>query len=199
MTKVTVTAKPKRSVRTPAEVQEALILRSAGHSIASISQKTGMSVSTVERHIKSHKIIKGVLTDQAIQEAQTQLISETTGDLRIIISSVLKDDVAQFHQIRAALSVSVERLVSDSSLAPHQVLRGLAAAATTLKLSGEVARRALKIDEVEPEQSTIPILEIVELTANDIAAMRQAQLELSGDLITDAQSYIIDDDIIEEA
>ncbi len=172
-----------RSVKTPEEIQKALLLRSAGYSVSAIALKTQISVSTLERHFSKHKIAKGILTDKAIQEAQQQLIVETSGDMKLAISSVLADDMAQFHQIRAALSASVEKLINDDSLPPHYVLRGLAAAAVTLKTSGEVARRALKIDEQVIEQESLPELFISELTSEDIATMRQAQLELSGELI----------------
>jgi hypothetical protein len=105
----------------------------------------------------------------------------------------LADDYALFIQLRTALSISVDKLTQDDSLPSHYVLRGLAAAAVSMTATQAAIRKTLNMNDIPILQSDLPTLEIKELTAVDIEALRQEQLVLSG---LDAVTYD-NDDLIE--
>jgi transposase-like protein len=163
--------------KTSDELKAAIALRDAGYSIASISEKTGISSATLSRHFAKHKVGKGSLTDEAVTLARSKLLQDGTfiDSLKHEIASTVLDDVAQFRQLRHAMTVTLDDLLNDATLPSHYKMRGLAAYATTLKLSQETIRRALQIDNQEPEPESLPTLTIYELTPEEITQMRQEQ------------------------
>lgn len=163
--------------KTAGEIKQAIVLRDGGYSLAAISERTGISVATLARHFKKHGVSKGALTDQAVIEAREQLLSDAgfIDSLKHEIASAIVDDITQFKRIRAALALNIDELVLDSSLPAHYRSRGLTAAATGLRLSQEIIRKALQIDNVEPEEGELPELIVRELLPSEVEQLRQEQ------------------------
>ncbi|WP_036249763.1 hypothetical protein [Methylobacter sp. BBA5.1] len=186
--------------KTNEELKAAIALRDAGYSIASISENTGISSATLSRHFAKHKVGKGSLTDEAVTLARSKLLQDGAfiDSLKHEIASTVLDDVAQFRQLRRAMTVTLDDLLNDTSLPSHYKMRGLAAYATTLKLSQETIRRALQIDNQEPEPESLPSLTIHELTPEEIAQMRQEQTK---DAVFDKPENIavIEEGVIDES
>lgn len=171
--------KPKpRTVKNADEIKACLAMRAAGYSMPSIAEKLGVSLATQSRIYAKFKAGKGSLTESIIEESRQKLLSDGafTDDLKRRIASILLDDASQFDQQRRALYECVDNLMLDNTLPAHYKLRGLAAAAVTLKTTSETIRKSLGIDKVEPEAKDLPELTISELTAADIQAMRKSQL-----------------------
>lgn len=168
-------------VKTPEEIQQAILLREAGYSLASIAEKTSISVTTLSRHLKAHKTAKGTLRPEAIEEAKRQLLIDggLIDELKRQIASTVCDDYAQFTQLRRATALTLDALMNDATLPAHYKTRGLAAIATTLRLSQELARKALGADDLQPAPESLPEIIVRELTDEEINQMRHEQQELS--------------------
>lgn len=194
---MTSTAKTTRTIKTPAEIQNCLVLREAGYSLAAIASKTGISPATLTRHFKKHGASKGTLSLSAVEEARQQLLADSgfIGELKAAIASSVCDDLAQVKALRESMTMILEQVMTDASLPGHYKSRAVAALATSLTLTQKAARVALQADNQPIEPDDLPELFITELTSEDIERMRTEQRLLSGEVIDDPQPY--DDDIIE--
>lgn len=180
--------------KTPTELERALILRESGYSLAAITQKTGISPATLARHFKRHSIAKGSLNDEAIAEARQQLLTDggLIDQLRHEIAAAVVDDISHAKQLREASALLLEELMADTGLPAHYKTRGLAALSTTLRLTQEAVRKALKADEVQPEASELPELTVRELTQAEIDRLRDEQAK-------DGVFDVSDIEVIEES
>jgi len=185
-------------LKTADQLKEAVVLRDGGYSLAAIATKTGISASTLSRHFKKLGAPKGRLTGEAIEQARQQLLNDAgfVAGLKHQIAAVVADDLAHFVVIREAMAITLEELMNDKTLPPHYRTRGLAALATTLRLSQEAARKALAIDDQPIEQESIPILTISELTSDEIEEMHRQQGALEQSMRISADD---DDEVIEMA
>ncbi len=166
---------------TPVMVAKMVAMRSAGWTVAAIAQQIGASPATVNRYLIKHKTVKNSLTDQAIAQAQTELLAITTGDMAMRIGVVQNDDYALFIQLRDAIAISVDKLTQDKSLPSHYVLRGLAAAAVSMTATQAAIRKTLNMNDIPILQTDLPYLEIRELTAEDIATMKDQQFMIASE------------------
>ena len=89
------------------------------------------------------------------------------------IASLVADDLALNQQIRIKLANALEILDPTDPI----VFRGLAAAATTLKLTQEVTRRALPLEKLNQALTfeELPELKIHIMNEHDVAEMRAQQ------------------------
>lgn len=160
--------------KTNDELKQAIVLRQAGYSLASISERTGISVSTLVRHFSKHKIDKGSLSTEAVEQARQRLLNDAglVDRLKHEIAAAVVDDISHVKQLRAAAALLLEELMADTSLPAHYKTRGLAALSTSLRLTQDAARKALGSDKLEPDPSELPTLTITELTAAEIESMR---------------------------
>lgn len=158
------------SPKTADQIKQAIVLRDAGYSLSSIAEKTGISPATLARHFKRHGIAKGALSTEAVIEARQQLLLDggLVDQLRHEIAATVLDDISHAKQLREAAALLLEELMADTSLPAHYKTRGLAALSTSLRLTQEAARKALRADTIEVESSELPTLTITELTAAEI-------------------------------
>lgn len=165
------------AVKTSDQLKQAVILRNAGYSLASITERTGISASTLSRHFAKHKVAKGGLSTEAVELARQQLLADggLIDQLKHEIAAAVVDDVAHVKRLREASALLLEELMADTSLPPHYKTRGLAALSTTLRLTQEAARKALRVEEMQPEATELPELIVTELSNEDIERMRQEQ------------------------
>lgn len=163
--------------KTADQLKEAVVLRAGGYSIAAISNRTGISPSTLERHFRKHGATKGAISEDAIEEAKQTLLNDAgfIDGLKRQIAASISDDIAHVTQLRTAMALTLEELLKDKSLPAHYRTRGLAALATTLRLTQEAQRKALGADNLPVESEDLPVLSISELTAEDIEAIHQEQ------------------------
>jgi AraC-like DNA-binding protein len=177
-------------VKNSDQLKQALMLRAAGYSLASISERTGISSSTLSRHFTKHKASKGGLTDEAVNEARRQLLDDAgfIGDIKSKIAASVADDISHVRAIREAISITLEETMAAKELPPHYRARSIAALATSIGLTQTAIRKALSVDSQPVDQDDLPTLFISELCQDEIDGLRHEQKMINEEL------GIIDDD-----
>jgi hypothetical protein len=178
-------------MRVKPEIDQAIILREAGWTIAGITEKTGLSASTLYRAFTKLDITRGSITKDTLESARRQLLEQSglVGDLKLLIASQVKDDLALATQLRTGVAMALDDLINDVSTPSLMKCRAYASIATALKLSSDLARRALQIDDASLSVTEIPILQIVKMSNADIAAI---QNRLNNDDLEDDEIMIAD-------
>lgn len=170
------------TVKNSDQLKQALVLRAGGYSLAAIAQNTGISAATLSRHFSRHKVEKGGLTNEAVNDAKHQLLNDAgfISDLKRQIAASIVDDLSQVTALREAVSLTLEATMSDKELPAHYRARSLAALATTLTLTQKAVRIALQADLQPVDQEGLPNLYIEELTSEDIERLRKTEAEIEG-------------------
>jgi hypothetical protein len=171
--------------KTPDQSAQAVILREAGYSISAIASRLDISVSTAQRILKTNKVVAGTSSQALIERAREEMLNTAFAleEVQRIAAASVLDDLALTQQIRLKLSSAVEQL----DPADPGVFRGLAASATTLKLTQDVTRRALPLEQLSQalEVEALPELQIHIMGEYDVAKLRAEQrreeAELDGD------------------
>ncbi|WP_371858358.1 helix-turn-helix domain-containing protein [Pseudomonas sp. 382] len=170
---------------TPDQGAQAAILREAGWTICAIAERLELSISTVQRLLKRHKVVPGASANALIQKAREEMLNTafSLDTVRQLAASNALDDLALIQRIRTKLAESLDALDPAAPTA----FRSLAASATALKLTQDVGRRALPLEKLAEslEIEELPELQIRFMTENDVAIMRAQQrldeAELAGD------------------
>tara|TARA_R110002074_G_scaffold170005_4_gene332075 strand:+ start:104299 stop:104889 length:591 start_codon:yes stop_codon:yes gene_type:complete len=166
---------------TPAQKKKALILRSAGWTITTISDKTNISVSSLKRLFKTHSVKRGEIKEAVIKEATNQLIKDaaTIENIKIEAAALLQDDLVMVRRLRAAMAEAIDNLSSKDTTEALQVMRAISAGAVALKSTSETSRRTLGLDKIEDTLNDLPELTIRVLTENEMEEMKSKAANLS--------------------
>lgn len=160
---------------TPDQATQAVVLREAGWTISAIAGRLSISVSTAQRLLKKHKAVAGAGTQALIEAAREELLTTAFSleSVQQAAASLVADELALSQQIRTKLANALEVLDPTDPI----VFRGLAAAATTLKLTQDVTRRALPLEKLNQALAfeELPELKIHIMTEQDVAEMRAQQ------------------------
>lgn len=161
--------------KNPDQAAQAVILREAGWTISAIAERLSISISTAQRLLKKHNAVAGAGTQALIEKAREELFATafSLDTVQQTIASLVADDLALNQQIRIKLANALEVL----DPADPNAFRRLAAAATTLKLTQEVTRRALPLEKLNQALTfeELPELKIHFMTDADVAEMRAQQ------------------------
>jgi AraC-like DNA-binding protein len=177
--------------KTTEELQRAIVLREAGYTLAAITERTGISASTLQRAFRKHAVGRGALSTVAVEQARQQLLNDAdfVGGLKHSVASAVTDDLAIVRQIRETLVLSLEALASDDVTPAPIKARALAAIATAAKLSQDIQRRSLRMDYPESRQADeLTTLVVYKMTDEEV---REAQNRLRDDY--DEQESVNDD------
>jgi hypothetical protein len=159
--------------KTSDELKRAVILRAAGWTLSAIVAETNISASTLQRHFKAHSVGRGTLSTEAVDEARQKLLDDAgfIDNLKHQIAASIVDDLALARQIRESLALSLEELADDPTTSPTMKARALAAIGTTAKITQDIQRKALRMND----SSTLnQVEELPELT---IHKMGEAEIE----------------------
>jgi AraC-like DNA-binding protein len=160
---------------TPDQSTQAVILREAGYTLPTIATRLELSISTVQRILKTNKAVAGASTQALIEKAREDMLNVAYAleQVQRTAAALVLDDLAISQQIRLKLSNAVEQLDPND---PGS-FRALAASATTLKLTQDVTRRALPLEKLNQALSfeELPELKIHIMTDRDVAEMRAQQ------------------------
>ena len=160
---------------TPDQSTQAVILREAGYTLPAIATRLELSISTVQRILKTNKAVAGASTQALIEKAREEMLNAAYAleQVQRTAAALVLDDLAISQQIRAKLSDCVDQIDPTDSGA----LRALAASATTLKLTQDVTRRALPLEKLNQALAfeELPELKIHIMTERDVAEMRAQQ------------------------
>lgn len=180
--------------KTSEELKRAVALRAAGWTLSAIAIETAISPSTLQRHFRTHSIGRGTLSSEAVEEAKQQLLQDAgfVENLKHTIASAVLDDLSMARQIREAALLTLEELASDTTTPPMIKSRALAALATATKITSDVMRRALKMDDGAMNQAEeLPQLTIRRMTEEEFHALKNRSRDDEESVSTDLVS--IDD------
>lgn len=159
----------------PKILKRALVLREAGYSLSAISEKTGLSSSTLYRHFKKLEVSRGGLTSVTVEQARQDLLGDAgfVDQLKHAIASAVLDDIQISKVIRTAMLLSLDELITDTLTPAALKSRSLAALSVSLKTTSDVVRRALNLDQESYQQlEELPTLTIRKMDDTEIAAVQ---------------------------
>lgn len=165
---------------------QAVALREAGYSLASIATRLHIGISSVQRIIKRHGAVAGAATEEIITRARDEMIATAYGleSVRQIAAGLFHDDLDLAQRIRhkAVEILEAIEVTRDSAV---QDARAIAACATALRLTQDVQRRAIPIDKLERADSVeeLPEIQIRIMTDDDVRELREQQRRESAERI----------------
>lgn len=167
---------PGKSV-SPEVVAEAVMMRAAGFTAAAISARLGVAVRTLHRIFAHHKTAKGAVTVELLEAARHDLIDSVFNKdmIKAEAAGIAADDLAHARLLRERVAAAYELLQPTNLEEAAICMRAAAAAATTLKVTGDTLRRSLRTDRAfeQQEADDLPVLEIHVITPEQALEMRQ--------------------------
>ncbi|MDM4772700.1 hypothetical protein [Solimonas sp. SE-A11] len=167
-----------KKVALPDEIAKALAMREAGYTVLSISQKLGISVRSLQRHFAEHGARKGVLKQELLEAARTDLLNRVTSDeaIREEAARLINDDLAHARHLRALLIEATDQLKAKSLQDAVLVMRAGAAYSTAIKNTSDMLRQSLQVQRVldRGDDAGLPELVISELTREEIEALQSS-------------------------
>lgn len=166
-----------KKTATPAEISEALVLREAGYTVLSISQRLGISVRSLQRHFADHGVKKGSIKKEVLDNARADLLKRVTSDeaIREEAAKLINDDLAHAQHLRELMIEATEHLQATSLKEAVLVMRAAAAYSTAIKNTSDMMRHTLRIEQtIDDTDKELPELVIKELSANEIEELRKA-------------------------
>jgi|GEM_PF-2779640 len=159
---------------TPAQKKKALTLRAAGYTITAISDKTGISVSTLKRLFSEYSVEKGGLKQSVVSKAIDELLHETSAieEIKREAAILISDDIAQVKRLREVMAMATEALEANNTSEALQVMRAVSAAAVALKSTSETLRKSLGLDKQDQDSGDLPELIISVLTEDEMEGIR---------------------------
>lgn len=163
------------SARTsPATVQQIVVLREAGWTHASISEKTSTSISTIQRILKRRKIKVGSAESEMIASARAELFDKLVDDelIRETYAWMAADNESQFKLARLKSAQALEEIKVESNDDAVKAMRAIAAHATTMKIHSDCVRAFTPLPESEQH---LPSLTIHYMTEDEEKTIREEQ------------------------
>jgi hypothetical protein len=162
-------------------IKKAIIMRLAGATLATISERTGISSSTLKRQFKKNNVIPNDITTESVLKAREALIQDATfiERLKLSVATSIHDDLALSRKIRDAVSIQVDRISGDVNTPASTQARSLAGLSTAVRLTQEIQRKALSLDRYDPyhEAENLPQLIITKMTEEEIKDIQKNLLE----------------------
>lgn len=168
---------------TPMQKKSAVTMRAAGYTHTVISDKTGISVSSLKRLFKEHLVKKGELKQSVINKATDELLhdAQTVETIKREAASLLLDDLAMVKRLRVAMAAAAESLECTDTAGALQVMRAVSAGAVALKSTSETLRKSLGLDTEAEGGGELPELTINVLTQDEIVTIKNKARQLSKD------------------
>ncbi len=158
----------------PDQIAQVAALRAAGWTLACIVQETGLSTSTVQRVLRQHPVGKGEAQQDLIDLARRELVERFTKEeaLQVLYANLVADTAAHIALARTRAAEAMEHLVPTDTKSAALCMRGIAAHAVATKAHTDTLRHLLPEQQVTEE---LPALEVIEMTAEDVAEIRAQQ------------------------
>ncbi len=154
---------------TPEQRSEAVAMKAAGYTLASIADRTGISVRTLSRHFSRIETKPEPITDELVQRERERMLEaiDSSERVREAIASSMLDSFALTRAIRAKVALAVDVIDVEDHERAREAARALAQLASALKATSAVTRSAMGDDDSSPAKPTV--LEIREMTSEEIA------------------------------
>jgi len=165
---------------TPEDIANAFAMREAGFTALAISQRTGMSVRTLQRHFAASGACKGAARDEVLQRAKDELMARITSDevIKAEAARLVADDLAHSFHLREIILAASQQMKATNLGEAALVMRAAAAYSTTMKNTSDVIRRSLRMKDVSDDMDELPELVVAELTGDEIAELRKQDDDL---------------------
>lgn len=198
-----------KSSASPTEIAEAVALREAGFTALAISQRLGISVRSLQRHFAATKTIKGAIKSDLLERARADLLARVSSESSIKeeAARLVADDLAHSQHLRQIMLAATEAMTAVTLSDAVQVMRAAAAYSTVLKNTSDIIRHSLRADRFNDNVSSeLPELIVRELTADEIAKLRDADVRPAANVEDDDALYgsragnddtVIDDELNE--
>ncbi len=160
---------------TPETAAQITAMRAARYSIPMISERTGVSLSTVKRILARHQQAVGTEPDlDLVEHARDILRAQFASDeaLRTFYDGVLADTVYHIETAREVANEALRHLKATDTRDAALVFRALAAHATTLKAHVDVIKAIAPPPELIDE---LPELHVVSISDEEVREIRRAQ------------------------
>jgi len=170
-----------RSHITPILKKKAITMRAAGFTQTVISDRTGISVSSLKRLFKSYSVEKGKLKQSVVNKATDELLqdAQTIEVIKREAASLLLDDLALVKRLRLVMANASDLLEASDVTEALQVMRAVSAGAVALKSTSETLRKSLGLDNEKESISDLPELTIRVLTKDEILSLQDKASQLS--------------------
>lgn len=168
---------PKKTA-IPEHVAQALVMREAGYSVLSISQKIGISVRSLQRHFAEHGAKKGILKQELLDAARAELMKRVISDdaIREEAAQLINDDLAHTRHLRGLMLSASEQLHASSLKEAVLVMRAAAAYSTAIKNTSDTLRQTMRVERALVGADTeMPELLIREMTQKEVQELRSEQ------------------------
>ena len=163
---------------TPKVISQMIIMREAGYTVLSISQKLGFSTRTVQRHITENNAKKGTIKKEVIELAREELTKVITSNptIREEAAKLITDNIAQSNHLRELALVASEHLIATNPKEAMLVMRGLAAYSTVIKNTSDTLMHSFGVDKLKDEVGELPELIVKELSNQEAISMQEKLL-----------------------
>lgn len=164
--------------------REIVVLRSAGWSLAAIADRTGVSVSTVQRALKAHPTPKGAAIQEAVTQAKKELTEAYRGDeaLQQLYGELVADSVSHIRRSREVAAAALEFLIPSDVDTAAVTLRGLTSHSTMVKAHCDTLR-SIAPDMMKKSDDELPTLVIKAMSREDVERLRREQAEDADELL----------------
>jgi len=185
---------------TPTQITEAATLRAAGFTLTAISERIGVSVSSLQRAFKRHSVKRASLSAEAVKRATDDLLGHVTSSDRIKeeAARIVADDLAHSRLIREKAATTLEALGASDTAEAALAMRALAAYSTVLKNTTDTLRRSMRLDRdgLYEDLEELPELPIIEMSADEVAEVRRKAAARLG--VSEEESMVEDDAVVIE-
>ena len=162
----------------PEVIAQAVSLRAAGYTVAAISERTGISIRTLNRLFARHGTKKGAARDELIETAKRNLIEGVTSNERIKeeAARIVADDLAHARLLRMRIAVASEHLTATNLEEAALLMRAAAAYSTAIKNTSDMLRHSLRTERALDvvERKDLPELVVIEISPEEALRMRQS-------------------------
>lgn len=166
---------------TPEEIAETLALREAGFTALAISQRTGISIRTLQRHFAAAGARKGAAKAEVLQRAKDELMARITSDQAIKeeAARLVADDLAHSLHLREVILAASAMMKATNLEEAALVMRAAAAYSTTIKNTSDIIRHSLRLKDLADDVDELPELVVSELTQEEIEDLREGDVTVS--------------------
>jgi hypothetical protein len=172
------------------------------HSLAELSDQYGVSPRAIQSHVSKHGSVKGSKAAEMAAVVQKEIFKEELGDRDTFVfraKETRESAYANAKMVENLIMAQLHLAQKDPSQAfkAATALKALSLAASALERLHATKSRALGLDREDAVPDEMPVLEIRDLGAAEIAELKRRNEEDESELGNTAGS-LVDDDIIVE-
>jgi transposase-like protein len=180
---------------TLSQCRRVIVMRHAGHSVASIAAAVGCSARTVSRLCSRYGVVRADFRRAAIEKAKAELLDDGkfTEALKADLRALALDTAAQARALRGKISVTLEHIEPCDLETAAVASRALAALSTSLKVTADTLR-GLELAATESEE--LPTLSVAVMDQAEIDEVKRENMEGNEgeEMDGDALAELFDDD-----